>query len=146
MKNVNLRKNSWHYRLANLFFESDFKYGDTIDMCSYLRKVLASMIMCIVVLVIVLVAGICATYLGLTAWFLVAWGTFILEPPAILAFVCLMYFLFFKAHSKYQDIKYERRLAAARSDSPPVERPDSFIKTAYLGWKEKYCSQVNFVE
>jgi hypothetical protein len=143
MKTINLRRNSWHYWLAKDV--ASWNHIDNDDFCSYVRAVIAGAVLISIVSVIVSVVGggsVVGAGVALYCWwhhvnlntlspilgFSAACFATVSIGAAVIGIVYL--FLTLKKHAKE---KLHHKAGT---------KPDSFIRSAYVSFKDKVCFRV----
>lgn len=134
-----LKKDSWHYWIAN-YGEKRVRpeWDEGNDICSYTRAFLKGLMWLVVSVgfVAAFTVWVCASLWNLGEFFfygakLEIWTNFFLAMLTI--FGLLMASLAIK-------IKYEQY----RDSRPVVEKPPGFVKLAYRKFKDKTCFRLNF--
>ena len=154
MKEYTFSSKSWHYKLANVGIQRVWDFEE-IDMCSYIRKVLAGAIV-----FSVMVAGFSFIawffgfgYITLGIWLFDCLSTGVVTAPNPIAGLVglstlLVLFLFIvfgiksllnKAIDKFVDYTIEHQHPQLVKEKEP-----SFIALAYRKFKEKTCYRINF--
>lgn len=148
--NIQLSKDSWHYRLATYCgFRQNYVYSDEKqdwveeggDMCSYTNRVLIGFVLIAVAAMIfyVVTAGIIQMLLGLA--FSAYYGAWIMTPLGdALCFVTLVI-------SAAGTLAFSFMKVLTYADNTKIKGSQpSFVKLAYRSWKDKYCVKISFSE
>ena len=168
MMTLNFKKNTWHWKLAmqgglgrftqfvpddNGWYLQDEK-GNIVqtydgDFCQYTRCVLAGAIAVTVMTFLVITLSVLASLfpLGFIYWLyqMISAGAYVApNPPAVIFMagvaVAAVGFLGFKVAEHFSNKALYRELARRNGELPPLQ--PSFLKEAYLKFKEKTCKRV----
>jgi hypothetical protein len=157
MKTLKFNKNSWHYFIATRLGPLS-QWRDTTDFCAYVRAVLVGMIWALALVVIagaLLYCGVCWTI-----WIIdcIKAGHLIKlangSPELLFSLVLMLVIIVAAAlgaiYGVVQLQEYlrdkRRRKYQYTNNEDYVEPPPSFIKHAYLTFKEKTCFKVELGE
>lgn len=141
-----LSTNSWHFYLAN-WGRRRVYHDDAIDICSYIRKVIAGTFNLIGVTVFMglFVGIIIACYGHLAVWIYdcyVAGQLVYLPAPAFIAMLMSALILIAVGHSYYEHWAEAR--AEARKDMDIKPREPGFVSLVAKKFKSKTCFMVEF--
>lgn len=150
MRELNFNKKSLHFLIATKlggyrvpFYDVDYEYayGDSPDICTYLRHVAAGTLWgCLCVAVGLIIASMSIDML-LGIWFSFITGTFFFSEVgqvALGAYGLLILFAIMTKVAKWRDdVRYRNR-------HHKETKPDNFLKNAYTSWKNNYCVKINF--
>ena len=130
MKIFELKKNSWHYRLAN--FGSD-RVCLHSDICTYIRSVMIGAFWFAAVLAVGLFFAGCTLFAigNLFSWLFLGY-----ELAQVTISIGMIYFsvtLMFAYLYGREVVQYKIR------DGEP-----GFVRLAYRSWKDKFCAKVEF--
>jgi hypothetical protein len=135
MKTFQLKKDSWHYKLANFGVDhAAYRVYESSDICSYIRYVMYGLFWFLVVSTIVLALGGFALYSigNLIGWLFLG---YILESGTIGFFIIIGAFSLFIGTTAAVMITKDRM---------QHEEP-GFVRLAYRSWKNKFCAKVELV-
>ena len=154
MKEYTFSSKSWHYKLANVGVQRVWDFEE-IDICSYIRKVLAGALVFVAAFFGATAIAIFFGYgfITLGMWFVdcLTSGNWVLPNPIaglILFTILLIVFGFIivgvrilleKAIDKFVDYTIEHRHPQLVKEKEP-----SFIAAAYRKFKDKTCFRINF--
>jgi len=159
MKEMEINRGSWHYKLAKKFGGLTYHHD---DFCSYTRRVLLGMLslFCLTLLatlaVYMVTSGAYFIYLrfALGHWPKEGWyavGVFIdvviLLVCAIIGIIAGGAWWFERAKDTREERRHQQRVADeeyyARHGSYPVREPEThFIRDSYRAFKEKTCYRI----
>jgi hypothetical protein len=144
LKTINLKTNSWHYFLAVKM--GDFRPSSG-DFCSYVRNVIGGSFLTLFLataasaLGSALLAGVAniglLIYHWLTGTAYTPNGFLVFGTVILLTVTLVSALLFFSVW--FKDWREERQLV-----NQAINKPDSFLKSAYKSFKDKVCFKVNF--
>jgi len=144
MKELVFDANSWHYKFAK--WAGYRPYGDRLDICSYSRRITFAFILIGFLLAVGYVVTYALVHMLFGLVFSLLAGMWIMTIPGEIALfvisVLTAVFTFFWL-LEVARVKMENRRERRRNEH--VNKPDGYIKHAYKGWKEKYCSKIKFV-
>lgn len=153
MKTLKLKTNSWHYKVAE-FGGNMSVYGHPYghDICSYSRKVIRGIFALIAAILISVMTTMFISYVVVETVLSIAFSFYTghnmfteigvignIIMIAMLVVFCIDYFG--KKISAYKERRYHENLG--KPDNSDIA-PDSFTKSVYKAYKEKYCSRVEF--
>lgn len=143
-----LKRDSWHFRLANFASEDGNRrvYRDS-DICSYTRALMLGAFWLVVALWFALLAGI---WVGTTIYNLYTFAVYgaALTPPAIvligLVLILGLSIACFVVNEKHKERKYERQMEILRNGGSIPEPKPGFLRLAYRKFKDKTCFKLEF--
>lgn len=139
---INFKKSSWHYRLANTFYDAYLE--DTMSICDYsliVAKSLLAFIVSIAFVIFLLVGFIIAPIAYVVHGFmhsffisektptLIGIGSMMLFVDIILGFILAITYL----HALY-------RMRRPKT----IKQQPTFVKLAYRSFRDKFCVPVKF--
>lgn len=154
MKEYTFSNKSWHFKLANVGVQRVWDF-EQIDICSYIRKVLAGAITfgaaAVAVVSIVTFFGYGFITLGIWLYECITTGVWVLPNPIarlmaisimIAVFGCIIFGI---KHllEKLQD-RYINHVVKHRHPQLMEEKEPSFIGAAYRKFKDKTCFRITF--
>jgi hypothetical protein len=150
MLSFNLKKDSWHMRVANFGGTRIGKYQQEYgtDICTYTRAFLwgALGIIASVIVSVAFIVWLGFALYGLGAYALGAISELPLETFVLLGicFVALLTITLAFLTEKFHDYKREKRLRQYASGLPPPE--PGFVTLAYRKFKNKTCFKIEFTK
>jgi len=140
MKTLKFSPDSWHYKM--IYKYTPARDRDLVDICSYTRYFLFSLLTIGLILLGVTLASFVVSQILVGIGFSLWYGMFIFSEVAQLAMgviAVLGLAIGFVALMSWFSEKRQEYKEAHRND------PDGFVKEAYKSWKEKYCARVEIV-
>jgi hypothetical protein len=150
MKEISIKRNSWHYVLASRVAEYTPRWDynldcATDDICRYRKHVLAAMFILTLFAAVIALIGTIFFHVvfGIVfsliygAWLFTVLGEATLLVLSITGAVTGGFHLVNKAIVAYRHHKAGRVVR---------EKPIGFVKQAYKSWRDKYCVPVKFVD
>lgn len=133
MKTLTFNRKSWHAKLAKVA-GYDFYHG---DVCSYTRHVLGGSLLAAFLAAAAFVVSFLAIHMLLGIAFSLWYGIFLFTDAGVFGLMIgSVIGLITAAH--YLNEKLKERRWETRN------KPDGFVKNAYRGWKDKYCTKIEF--
>jgi len=138
MKTLVLSDKSWHYHFAK--WGGFDRYSD-LNLCTYSRRFLLGLLVHLLLifmaiasthLVVAFLIGICFSIYRMEFFFTDAGAAgFVIVAGAIIAASII----------NAREIKYFFKKTFSQFENDE-EKPNGFIKLAYEGWKNKFCTQI----
>ncbi len=143
-----LKRDSWHYRLANFASEDGNRrvYRDS-DICTYIRALMLGAFWFLVCLWFVALAGI---WVGTTVYNLytfAVYGSALTAPAIVLCCLIITLALIVVIAvqvERYKERKHQRRMEILRQGGEVPEPKPGFIRLAYRKFKDKTCFKLEF--
>lgn len=148
MKAFTIYTDSWHYRFLYWWHvKNGMKSGRDLqswDFCTYWRKLLftALHVMLVGVTLGALAGAVCVIIGGMVWTF---FKLIVLQQPTpggVITFALVELFLCVALWAKVRERKIEER---KRTGAPILPPQPSIVKQAYRSWKDKFCTNVQYV-
>jgi len=143
MKELVFDADSWHYKLAK--WAGYRPYGDRLDICSYTRRVAFAFLLIgfLIAVGYVVAYALVHMFFGLIfSWIAGMWIMTIPGEIALFVITVLTALFTFFWLLEVARVKMEKRRERKSNEKA---KPDGFVKHAYKGWKERYCSKIKIV-
>jgi hypothetical protein len=139
MMSLTFNKDSWHYAIAN--FGGFDCYADQ-DLCTYTRKCMIGLFQATIfgILIGLVVFGLWHVIFGIV--FSIMAGSFVFTEIGVVVGCLIILGASCVVITMFLEKLRERR----NNRLPTIAKPDSFVKNAYKGWKEKYCIKIQVVD
>ena len=143
MKHYTLSNKSWHFWLSNVGVRRVWPEDD-LDICTYIRYVIAGTLALIATTVLLLAVAIFFLYGYVTGaiWFYECITTGVWGFPNPIAFMTFCSTLILGLTAAYFELT--RKIEAWSNDyrHPEIQKNPSFIKLAYNKFKSKTCVRI----
>lgn len=145
MNKITFSKNSWHRHMVETYFCTTFYDDSIINLCQYIRWVIASILICVMLvtlffgamfvliinpIIILTISVMCGGFVASGISELATFGAFLL----IFTFVCWA----------VEHAVPWLRGRIAQHKQPRKSKKNSFLKEAYKSFKNKYCAYITF--
>ena len=136
MQTLTFDKRSWHYAIAKF---GGFNSWSDQDLCTYTCKFTRGLLGAFLRGLVIALLGFALSHLVLGIIFSIMAGAWVTtEVGTVFALILLLLALFEAVDVGVEKYKESR-------ESKP-RKPDSFVKNAYRGWKEKFCIKIKVVD
>ena len=143
METLKFRKNSWHYKLAQLVKYSP-GHNDDGEICSYSRHVLGGILACLLVALLFAWGAFLVSHMVLGVVFSLTMGVFFFSETG--AFGLLIFSLLGVAYgfTRLKDWFQMRAVRRGLNRATTEPAADGFARHAYKSWKNRFCVKVTF--
>lgn len=132
MKQYVLKKDSWHFKIAN-FDQGNARYCE--DICEYIKAFFVglSKIILLSSLATLLAGGFLYGFGNIIGWWLFGYT---LHPSSVVPPIVLLFLLIFVATMKLKEYLINRPV------SSEVDKEPGFVRLAYHKFKDKTCARI----